>query len=130
VEKIFSSSPLSRLEAGTTAFMAPELHPPLDETQHASKPTPKSDVFAFASLMFQVFWFAVSIPQQAIHIDRFTPKKAPFHETAHQVHVMSKILKGVLPSYPSNSVVRDRGLSDEMWALIDRVLEISAMRKA
>jgi len=87
VEKFSPASPLSRLEAGTTAFMAPELHPPLDETQHASKPTPKSDVFAFASLMFQVFWFAVSIHSRPFTFDRFTPKKQPFHETAHQVHV-------------------------------------------
>jgi len=59
------------------SFMVPELHPPLDKTQYASKPTLKSDVFAFVSLMFQVFWLAVSTHGRPFTFDRFTPKKHP-----------------------------------------------------
>jgi serine/threonine protein kinase len=56
VEEIVSKSGSSVGRGGGHArFMAPELLRPPKDAPLGSRPTPESDVFAFASLMLQVF---------------------------------------------------------------------------
>ncbi|KAF9442307.1 kinase-like protein, partial [Macrolepiota fuliginosa MF-IS2] len=82
---------------GTIRWEAPEL---MDfEDGGIPRPTFPSDVYSLASVMYEIL------------TDRI-----PYHEFPRDVTILSKVMRGVKPSKPSDFEVE---LSDEIWAIME-----------
>ncbi|KAF9453395.1 kinase-like protein [Macrolepiota fuliginosa MF-IS2] len=86
---------------GTARWMAPELFD--DERGEMVRPTTAGDIYALASVMYEVL------------TDRI-----PFHEYPSNITVMFKVASGQRPSKPLADVLITLELTDEIWNLMHR----------
>jgi len=109
VEKLasISGTPSGVSPHGHIRFSAPELlHPPSGEDP---RPTPESDVFAFACFTIQLY-----------------TEEMPFSEIKRDVQVLTEIVRGARPSRPSGAAT-DRGLDDDLWSLANECWRLMAI---
>ncbi|KAF8586976.1 kinase-like protein [Ramaria rubella] len=95
VEEKSQSSGSTSHGKGTVRFMAPESSP------RSSKPSKESDVYAFGSLMLQIY-----------------TGKVPY-SGLNEPQAMLEVAKGHTPSRPIELIVFQRGLNDNVWTLIN-----------
>ncbi|KAG6877903.1 hypothetical protein C0992_009096 [Termitomyces sp. T32_za158] len=85
-------------EGGTAGFEAPELLDPDDES---SRRTKASDVYAFGMVCYEMF-----------------TGERPFGRV-NPVALIKKIMRGQHPAKPSGNKYQERGLTDNMWSLME-----------
>ncbi|KAF8583086.1 hypothetical protein K439DRAFT_1390922 [Ramaria rubella] len=103
VEDILSKSGSSSAGrgGGHARFMAPERLVPPKDAPYGSRATTHSDVFAFASLMLQIY-----------------TEDVPFGSLTPEPQAILKLSKGELPPRPTGTLILERGCDDYVWQLM------------
>jgi len=88
---------------GTVRWQAPELHSPSSEGSSGSGRNSKaSDIYALACVCYEMF-----------------SGNFPFCEVPYDVRVVMGVMSGRRPARPSHDLSTKRGLSDEVWHLVE-----------
>ncbi|THU90607.1 kinase-like protein, partial [Dendrothele bispora CBS 962.96] len=90
---------LTSRREGSVRWMAPELLIPDSFGFDCSRPTAKTDVYAFGCVCFELY---AGCP--------------PFSQFVHDTAVMLRVVKGERPDRPTGQ----NGMTDEMWSMVDR----------
>ncbi|KAF8579024.1 kinase-like protein [Ramaria rubella] len=111
VEKLASVSgtPSGISAHGHTRFSAPELL--LPQSNKEPRPTPESDVFAFACFLVQLY-----------------TEELPFVDIKVEAQVITEIIGGRTPSRPMGLAIQ-RGLDDDIWKLANDCWQFVASRR-
>lgn len=101
----------SSKKGGTLRWQAPELFN--GDAEEAS------DIYAFACICYEVWCPNVFMIYQCLTLLQMFSGEIPFHEKRYEIEVLYSVLEGKRPDRPLHTLSKTRGLSDEVWSIIE-----------
>lgn len=86
-----------------------------DGYQHNSK---ASDIYAFACICYEVWYLVNCLRYQCLIVLQMFSGEIPFFENPYDIQVILGVMRGRRPARPMHELCRTRGISDELWDLI------------
>jgi serine/threonine protein kinase len=112
-----NSTPKTR---GTVRWQAPELlGSTIDETGHHHLNNKATDMYAFACLCYEVSHFRSLAHCRFLSRLKIFSGNVPFYRIRNLWTVRDKVKKGQRPIRPSDELSKVRGLTDEVWDLVE-----------
>ena len=108
------------LTRGSVCWMAPEL---LRYNPPPSKPSKKTDIYAFGCTIFEVLEPTHSPQSKLLNFAQILTRQPPLSELKYDVAVSMKVLAGERPTWPSNQIEL------RIWRIIEKCWDQEAQNR-
>lgn len=102
---------------GTLRWQAPELF--REETEDRQPNRKASDIYAFACVCYEVWCLNVFMVYQCLTSLQMFSGQIPFYAKIYDFEIIYSVLEGKRPARPLHALSKTRGLSDEVWSIIE-----------
>ena len=105
---------------GTLRWQAPELlSSTVEETELHHANNKETDMYTFASLCYEVSCFCWLMRYQFLNGLKMFSGHIPFYHIHSIFNVLARVKKGQRPIRPTDELSKVRGLTDEVWDLVE-----------
>ena len=120
LRSIFTTNSSTPKTGGTLRWQAPELlGSTVEETELHHANNKETDMYAFACLCYEVSCFCWLMRYQFLNGLKMFSGHIPFYQLHNIFNVLARVKKGQRPIRPTDELSKVRGLTDEVWDLVE-----------